>query len=191
MLVSLPNKYTGKMKWYVLEMTRNLQRFNDAFKDVPVHGFSLFRLYERLHGVPGANVWWVPLKEELPADPKQNMIDWIKQVHSDNLKTIDVPSSSSGSSMTHQNGGNGSGGHAGAAGFGCIAPHELTKLADAMGLKMPKLDVEELASAFVVMTALRMGGRRFPVSEGKYVTPLELVTAFDHFEEPKTLREVS
>jgi hypothetical protein len=103
------------------------------------------------------------------------MIDWVRQVHNDTLRTQDsTTGSTNGQSLST---------------FGCTLPQQVVKLCEALGLRLSKLDVEELASAFIVISALRMGGRRFPTSEGQYVTPAALIEEFDCFGEPVLLRD--
>lgn len=84
MVIKSYNKYTEKEKLYLVELTKNPQKFIDDFKDTPVEGLNLFRLWERIHGISGGAIWWVPLKVELDKDPKENMVDWIKTVHNNN-----------------------------------------------------------------------------------------------------------
>ncbi len=79
MVVELPNKYTQKKKLYILEVSRNIENFLDAFdvrfkilllllltivriKDKPICGVNLFRMHERLHAFYGTDIWWCPLK---------------------------------------------------------------------------------------------------------------------------------
>ncbi|KAL6070955.1 Rho GTPase activating protein 39 [Balamuthia mandrillaris] len=76
LVCKLPNKWTNEENLYVVELTRNFNNFQDAFKEVAEPGVNIFRLNERLHQFHGnADIWWVPLKQEI-AQP-QAMIDWI------------------------------------------------------------------------------------------------------------------
>lgn len=81
MVMKSRNKYTEKEKLYLVELTKNPQKFIDDFKDAPIEGLSIFRIWERIHGISGGAIWLVQLKDELDKDPKENMVDWIMSVH--------------------------------------------------------------------------------------------------------------
>jgi len=87
-VLKLPNKYTEKMKLYVLEITRNCDKFIDAYKEVPVEGLNIFRLFERVHQFPGESVYVLPLKEPLNPDPEINMIEWLISMHQKDIVAL-------------------------------------------------------------------------------------------------------
>lgn len=86
MVISKKNKYTGEEMLYVAELTKNSQKYVDSFKEVPIIGLNLFKLWERIHGFSGLRIWWIPLKEELDKDPKENMVEWISTLHSNGFQ---------------------------------------------------------------------------------------------------------
>jgi hypothetical protein len=66
MIVKLPNKYTGESQLFLLEVTRNIGLFCDAFVDKMTQGVNIFRFYERLHFINAKIVSWVPLQYVAP-----------------------------------------------------------------------------------------------------------------------------
>jgi hypothetical protein len=62
MVVKHPNKWTGKSKLFLLEITRNVGGFCDAFSEKIAPGINLFRFDERVHFVNAKTIYWVPLK---------------------------------------------------------------------------------------------------------------------------------
>lgn len=65
-VVELPNKWTGEPQLYVLEYTRNVERFFDSYSEMVLeNGPLLFKLEERIYGAPGTEIWVMPLKESV------------------------------------------------------------------------------------------------------------------------------
>lgn len=89
MIIKKKNKYTGEDKLFIAELARNPQKFVDSFEEVPITGFSLFRVWERVHGFAGGKIWWIPLKEALDKDPTENMVDWLTSMHTNGF-TLDL-----------------------------------------------------------------------------------------------------
>ncbi|KAH3768078.1 protein transport protein SEC16B [Pelomyxa schiedti] len=91
LIVSLPNKWTREPELYLFELTRNTERFVDAYHEKPTaHLPAIYRFYERLHGFYGTEIWWCPLKAPLAAANISRMIEWVLNAHSDaKLKCVD------------------------------------------------------------------------------------------------------
>mmetsp|Transcript_28988 Transcript_28988/g.40098 ORF Transcript_28988/g.40098 Transcript_28988/m.40098 type:complete len:339 (-) Transcript_28988:7-1023(-) len=81
MVVRLPNKWTERIEPYLLELTRNVDRMLDAFKEIPVTGICLFRMFERIHQLRGMSIWWSPLKMPLSESEETKMVEWIWKEH--------------------------------------------------------------------------------------------------------------
>lgn len=79
MVFRLPDKYTGREKVFLLEITQNPQKAINVVTELPTNGICLFRLWERLHSMQGGNVWLLPLTEPLREDPLHNMIDFAER----------------------------------------------------------------------------------------------------------------
>ncbi|KAL6064799.1 rhodopsin [Balamuthia mandrillaris] len=75
----LPNKWTKREDLYILEISRNTDKFLDAFVEKPISGVCLFRFFERVHQFHGTKIWWVPLKNAIPQN--QAMMDYMWEVH--------------------------------------------------------------------------------------------------------------
>ncbi|ELR21133.1 domain found in dishevelled, egl10, and pleckstrin domain containing protein [Acanthamoeba castellanii str. Neff] len=95
--VYLPNRWTQEPELYIVELTKNFNRFQDAFKEVAESGINIFRFKERVHQYHGNSpVWWVPLKESLSPVHQQVLVEWIWKMHrgdqaiEDNIPPISV-----------------------------------------------------------------------------------------------------
>lgn len=82
LVVFLPNKWTEKEQPYVLELTRNVDGFVDAFRETASSGISLFHLRERLYQINCSRAWWVPLSKPLSAFEDSRLKDYIWDMHS-------------------------------------------------------------------------------------------------------------
>jgi len=67
MIVKLTNPYTERVECYLLEVTRNTDRFLDVFKEKPNRGICIFRLEERLHHYHGHSISWASMKGKVSA----------------------------------------------------------------------------------------------------------------------------
>lgn len=162
LVVRMPNKYTGREKLYVFEVTRNLGRELDAFREKAHTGASIYELFPRLHSASATDIWWVPLK--MPLDPTScaNMLDWIKEAVL-RRQTVDFPA----------------------------VPHEVEDFFSRYELSLSKHPFAhaEICSASAITQALRLGGRRFPF-EHYYLSCAQLISS-DCFENPILIRERS
>eukprot|EP01087_Luapelamoeba_hula_P008534 TRINITY_DN2134_c0_g1_i4.p1 TRINITY_DN2134_c0_g1~~TRINITY_DN2134_c0_g1_i4.p1 ORF type:complete len:881 (-),score=144.54 TRINITY_DN2134_c0_g1_i4:21-2663(-) len=87
-IVKLPNKWTSEEELYVVELTKNHNGFQDAFKEKVSSGVNIFRLKERLHHFHGnSNIWWVQQKQPL-AQEKQ-FIEWILKMHAGDTRLVE------------------------------------------------------------------------------------------------------
>ena len=66
LIFEAPSKYSRQNELYILEVTRNRDRFQDAFKEARVKGVNIFRLWDRIHQVQANRIWWAPLTNPLP-----------------------------------------------------------------------------------------------------------------------------
>lgn len=168
MVLILPNKYTEKKKRYILEITRNTDKFQDAIRESAGVGVHIFRMRERLWEFPGTKVWWLPLKEPLQDDPKQNMVEHILQIHSRRMPlelNINMPDKEF---------------------LELLSKFSLYKPPNSGSLLGPEF--LELSSADFMARALRLGGRRIDVENlSANLKPIELVSS-PVFSEPILLR---
>eukprot|EP01117_Protostelium_nocturnum_P005310 TRINITY_DN1932_c0_g1_i1.p1 TRINITY_DN1932_c0_g1~~TRINITY_DN1932_c0_g1_i1.p1 ORF type:complete len:740 (-),score=229.98 TRINITY_DN1932_c0_g1_i1:186-2405(-) len=76
MILQLPNRWTRKIELYVVEVSRNIDQFLDAFKEVPLAkaNLNIFRLFERLHQVHASNVWLIPSTNYSQVSPEFQVI---------------------------------------------------------------------------------------------------------------------
>jgi len=81
-IVKLPNKWTHKMTYYIAEVDQNLDRFQDAFNESPLSGFTIYRLDERLHQFHGTELWYCPIKEPIEENLQENLVEQIWKFHS-------------------------------------------------------------------------------------------------------------
>jgi hypothetical protein len=81
LVAKLPNKWTETEELYVVELTRNIDRFLDAFKEIPGKGLCIFRLFERIHHIHVNNVHWIPLKKPLEEMDEEILLKWLAEVH--------------------------------------------------------------------------------------------------------------
>eukprot|EP00009_Paramoeba_aestuarina_P005838 CAMPEP_0201517446 /NCGR_PEP_ID=MMETSP0161_2-20130828/8547_1 /ASSEMBLY_ACC=CAM_ASM_000251 /TAXON_ID=180227 /ORGANISM="Neoparamoeba aestuarina, Strain SoJaBio B1-5/56/2" /LENGTH=544 /DNA_ID=CAMNT_0047914943 /DNA_START=116 /DNA_END=1747 /DNA_ORIENTATION=+ len=88
MVVKLPNKWTGRIEPYLLEVTRNIDNFLDAFQEKSRAGICLFRILERIHHHNGHSIWWSRLKKQLNEGEKVKMVEWMWSQHS--TRTVDT-----------------------------------------------------------------------------------------------------
>jgi len=79
MILRLPDKYTGRERPYLIEVTSNPQKFIDTITEEPSGGIVLFKLWERMRSVQGGSIWLLPLLEPLAADPLANLIDFAQK----------------------------------------------------------------------------------------------------------------
>lgn len=80
-LLRLANKWTQKEELYVLEVSRNIDGFLDAYRETATNGLSIFRFFERLHQVHAHAVYWVPLRRLLDERAKAKMVEHIWTLH--------------------------------------------------------------------------------------------------------------
>ena len=83
----LPKKWCGRQSLSIIEFSRNLELFRDMYAEWPLHnGVVIYNLEERLHGVPGTEVWHLPLKAKYFDDVyARNLRNWALEIH-DNCK---------------------------------------------------------------------------------------------------------
>jgi predicted Ser/Thr protein kinase len=81
LILNLPNKYTKKEELYVLEVTRNIDKFVDVFTEEKDSGVCIFRLIERLHQFPGHAIWWSPLNRPSEEKKVNEMLSWLWDVY--------------------------------------------------------------------------------------------------------------
>jgi len=158
--VRLPNKWTTKDRLYILEITRNRSAFQDAYREKHEVGVNIFRFWERMHEFQGTEIWWVPLKHPLEDVPRQNMIDWIWDLHNWKVSLGDI----------------------------CKEPlPSVVQFLELFGLGKNIAELYELSSCDMILHALRLGGRRFITPEGRFVFPVNMVH-FDSFKDLVKLR---
>jgi hypothetical protein len=133
MVLRIPDKYTGRVRPFVVELTSNLQEFIDVSSELPRAGIVLFRLWERLHSVQGGSIWLLPLLEPIANDPLGNLIDFAQ-------KTISQGSSTP-ESLTS------------------VPSADILAFLQDLGIK-DSLNYREVNSAAVCASLLRMGGKR-------------------------------
>jgi len=157
-VMKMPNKYTKNEELFVFEVTRNSEGYADAWNEKSRSGLNIFRLWERIHHVPGHDVFWCPLKEPLQGDMTENMIDWIHKVHDGK---IDLSS------------------------YFQPIPKVCKDLLLTFGLDIEKdkshqirEDLKEFQSTDVIVEALRIGGLRVPNGE-VYAEDLIHLEAYD------------
>jgi len=163
MVIRLPNKYTEKIKLYVIEITRNFDKFVDAYKEVPIEGLSIFRLYERIHQFPGESIHVLPLKEPLNNDPETNMIDWLISIHQKDITALE-------SLCTEYK-------------------QNIWDYFNTFNISHKrKQDLLELSSTEFIIKSLIYGGRRLQYDEDLLIVPGDLVKMDTIFDEPIPLR---
>jgi len=84
LVIKLPNKWTQKEELYVLEVTRNVDHFNDAFEEEDRKGIMLFKLIERFHQYHGKTIWKCTLKQPLSQDNIDRMVKKMWEFHGQN-----------------------------------------------------------------------------------------------------------
>jgi len=89
-LVKLPNKYTECLETYVVEITRNLDGFLDAFAESGNRmGMNIFRCQERIHHIHGSEIWYCPMKTALSPEAEARLVEYIWSVfHSTNSEIL-------------------------------------------------------------------------------------------------------
>jgi len=164
-VMKMPNKYTHKEELFVFEVTRNTEKYADVWNEQSQAGLNIFRLWERVHHVPGFDVFWCPLKQPLQFDQANNLIDWIHKIH---------------------------GGKIGVSSFFQPIPRVCKELLLTFGLDIEKEenvqlreDLKEFQSTDLILEALRVGGIRVPSDEEVFVEDLLQLEAFG---EPVPLR---
>eukprot|EP01130_Rhizamoeba_saxonica_P007273 TRINITY_DN2937_c0_g1_i4.p1 TRINITY_DN2937_c0_g1~~TRINITY_DN2937_c0_g1_i4.p1 ORF type:complete len:360 (-),score=88.75 TRINITY_DN2937_c0_g1_i4:20-1099(-) len=165
MVVRLPNQYTEKEKLYIFELTRNFDKFQNAFTEDVEIGINLFRMRERIHEFPGRGIWWLPLSEPLLDDPLSNMVEWIWSIHEKGLPELQHIMST--------------------------PPQNVLDYLEVFGLNIKRrTELWELQSTELIIKALTYGGRRLPMDEEKLIVPGDLVDTYkDCFLEPIVLRK--
>lgn len=160
-IVRMPNKYTGVEKLYVFEVTRNLGRELDAFRETADGGAALYELFPHLHAVSATDIWWMPLKNPIDPTASANMVDWIKETVC-RRQVAELPA----------------------------VPAEVDEFFTRYELSLLKhpYAIAELCSASVATQALRLGGLRMPFTN--YISSAQLMSA-DCFENPVLIRERS
>jgi hypothetical protein len=173
MILRLPDKYTGRERPYVVELTSNPSKFLDVVTEEPSNGMVLFRLWERIRSLQGGSVWLLPLLEPLATDPQANMIEFAQ-------KALATPTNLP-DSLT------------------ATLPADFLTFIQDLGIKEPATYCE-LLSASVCAGLLRMGGKRTvdpptlitvaspkesssqaPPATCPFLTPLALVSHSDLF----------
>lgn len=82
MIVKLPNKYTECLETYVVEITRNLDGFLDAFAESGNRmGMNIFRCQERIHHIHGSEIWYCPMKTALSPEAEARLVEYIWEEH--------------------------------------------------------------------------------------------------------------
>lgn len=163
LILKIPDRYTRRIKLHVLEITRNIGKFVDAYTFLRTPGVKIFKLKERIHFVNCRSIWWVPLKEPLnPTAGEQNMIEWVQGVSSKRLTLENLPA----------------------------VPKSLEQLFGEYQVSIHKnpYATEEIHSAHIIMNALRLGGKRLPIEVG-YVSPAKLLD-YDIYEMPVSIRDL-
>eukprot|EP01126_Amoeba_proteus_P058332 TRINITY_DN7517_c0_g1_i1.p1 TRINITY_DN7517_c0_g1~~TRINITY_DN7517_c0_g1_i1.p1 ORF type:complete len:404 (+),score=59.64 TRINITY_DN7517_c0_g1_i1:95-1306(+) len=157
LVLKMPNKYTQSEELFVFEVTRNSEGYADAWDEKSHSGLNIFRLWERVHHVPGHDVFWCPLGKPLSFDATSNLIDWIHKVHS---AKIDVTSYYQPISKT------------------CVN-FLLTFGLDIEKEKSVQIreDLREFQSTDILVEALRIGGLRVPQGQ-VYVEDLIKLDAY-------------
>jgi hypothetical protein len=79
-IFKIPNKWTSRDDLYVLELTRNVDNFLDAFLEIPHPGVCLFRLFERIHQFHGLRIWWASLKSDAGVS-QQGLVNCMWHAH--------------------------------------------------------------------------------------------------------------
>eukprot|EP00007_Cunea_sp_BSH-02190019_P001506 CAMPEP_0174248860 /NCGR_PEP_ID=MMETSP0417-20130205/43290_1 /TAXON_ID=242541 /ORGANISM="Mayorella sp, Strain BSH-02190019" /LENGTH=600 /DNA_ID=CAMNT_0015328727 /DNA_START=92 /DNA_END=1894 /DNA_ORIENTATION=+ len=80
-VLKLANKWTQEQELYVAEVTRNIDKFQDAYRENASNGISVFRLFERIHGIYANAIWYAELKEKLGDEQRQKLTEWMWKVH--------------------------------------------------------------------------------------------------------------
>ena len=150
-VLKLPDRYTDKVRPFVLELTSNPQKFINVITEEPSVGVVLFRLWERVHSFQGGCVWLLPLLEPCASDPLHNLVESSKLILSTPStlpeKLVSTPAA------------------------------DLMALLHEIGIKDPNT-FYELFSATLCTALLKMGGKRFtdPLPLQTRVTPKEHTT---------------
>ena len=217
MVFRLPDKYTGREKVFLLEITQNAQRSINVVTELPTNGICLFRLWERLHSIQGGNIWLLPLTEPLREDPLHNMIDFAERALSSTASGHQRQSSSTSSSSqpSLQGVSSASSPQLSSATLSSQAPPaeltptpsaDLLSLLQEIGIKEPGT-YKELASAQFCAHLLKIGGKRLtapgPISSvtlpkdpsggsvfnsPAFFTPASIAAHTDVFDAPVLLR---
>ena len=90
LILCLPNLYTQRLEYFVVEVTPNNDNMIDAFAERPKKAVCIFRLFERLHQFHGSHILHYPLKEAVSEAGGQKMMSWIRQVHSRGGLSLDL-----------------------------------------------------------------------------------------------------
>jgi len=84
LVIKLPNKWTEKDELYILEVTRNVDHFNDAFEEEERKGIMLFKMIERFHQYHGKTIWKCTLKQALTQENIDRMVKKMWEFHQKN-----------------------------------------------------------------------------------------------------------
>lgn len=74
-LLQLPNRWTKKLDWFVMEASENCDKLLDPFAGSVGPGLRIYKLADRLYNFHGCGVWWVPASKELD----EEQIDVVKR----------------------------------------------------------------------------------------------------------------
>jgi len=163
MIIKIPNRYTEKIKFFVIELTRNFDKFVDAYTEKAEPGINIFRLNERIHQFSGESIYVLPLKEPLDPDPEINMIEWLVSLHSKGNNGLETELSDFNQSVW-------------------------SYLSNFDFHHKNKLDIIELCSTEFMIKALIYGGRRFTDDEEKLIVPGDIIKNDENFSEPIPIR---
>eukprot|EP01119_Soliformovum_irregulare_P012218 TRINITY_DN3160_c0_g1_i1.p1 TRINITY_DN3160_c0_g1~~TRINITY_DN3160_c0_g1_i1.p1 ORF type:complete len:810 (+),score=196.32 TRINITY_DN3160_c0_g1_i1:29-2458(+) len=92
MILKLPNKWTQKDELYLLEISRNIDSFLDAFKEVPSTGICIFRFYERIHQLHATSISWAAINPPLSSKEEQQLIESVGKEHRESKPISGIPS---------------------------------------------------------------------------------------------------
>eukprot|EP01107_Rhizomastix_libera_P018319 TRINITY_DN9391_c0_g1_i1.p1 TRINITY_DN9391_c0_g1~~TRINITY_DN9391_c0_g1_i1.p1 ORF type:complete len:472 (+),score=125.59 TRINITY_DN9391_c0_g1_i1:32-1447(+) len=84
MVISLPNKFSKEEELYVFFLSQNTSDLPDSFSGRPLYCLpSLVPLQEFIHGVYGAEVWYLPNKKAFSLPEYQRIKEWVCGVWED------------------------------------------------------------------------------------------------------------
>lgn len=92
LVIKLVNRWTRKDELFVLEFSRNVDQFSDAFSNKPDKGIILWPLKERIYQFYGSSMWWVPCLKSITKSNHQELIKYLEPLfitHKNLKKDID------------------------------------------------------------------------------------------------------